>query len=722
MRPGAAPARGPQRRRNRVVPSRMKRFFLKIGVFWRRLRRGARARRRPHLHYESQVAALMARANPFASWDERANWLTDVVEWLRREQATPPRPRQQRARFLLDWLDRHRDQRRLVRTTLQKTLREASGPELFSATGLPHEPAFFSELGERLARKLLPRAPANMDLSALFTAMFPKPADAEWLRGLDRDILLRIWKLAADDGIAHGYRQQIDEALTYLVTLVIAVGISPEFRQRLGERLPLQATPFMALRRELERFQLAALPDQAALRSVRMLVAVCQAQTDKIYAHLDEYGVSVSLVYKVERMRAQLARIRCLIDLRSAAGGEGAAQSQAQAVLGELIAAHHNRASIKGLVRRSFSLLARKLVERSGEHGAHERARDRGEYRALLRSAAIGGVLAVGAVLGRLLVDGGGARFFEGAFVSFGYAAAFLAIAAAGGVLAASQPAVTAPALAARMGALDTMTGLRGLLNEAALLLRAQTAALAGNLLTVLPTAVALVLALSWARGAPLLDAARAHAVLQKLSAVGPTPLFAAFTGVLLWLAGLAAGFADNWFALRRLRQALAQQRRLVQVLGAVRAERWALWLERNLARIAGCLALAALLGMTPVVAAFFGVPLDVRHVTLAAGALATAGASLGWQALAQPEFWLAAGGVAVTGLLNLGVGFACALALAFSARVVPGRTRRLVLRALLRRMLASPLFFLLPPPVRRAGMAAATDSGDPDSDRRRQA
>ncbi len=700
----------------------MKMLLLKGCVFWRRFRRGARARRRPHLHYEPQVAALMGRANPFASWDERANWLIDVVEWLRREQATPPRPRQQRARFLLDWLDRHRDVRRLVRTTLQKTLREASGPELFSATGLPHEPAFFSELGERIARKLLPRPPANMDLSALFTAMFPKPADAEWLLGLDRDILLRLWKLAADDGIAHAYRQQIDEALTYLVTVVIAVGISPEFRQRLGARLPLQATPFMALRRELEKFQMASIHDEAALRSVRMLVAVCQAQTDKIYAHLDEHGVSVSLVYKVERMRAQLARIRCLIDLRSAAGGEGAAQMQAQAVLGELIAAHHHRTSVKGLVRRSFSLLARKLVERNGEHGAHDRARDRGEYRGLLRSAALGGVLAVAAVFDRLLVDGGGARFFEGAFVSLGYAGAFLLIAAAGGVLAASQPAVTAPALAARMGALDTMTGLRSLLNEAALLLRAQTAALAGNLLTVLPAAAAVVLALAWVRGVPLLDAGRADAVLHKLSAVGPTPLFAAFTGVLLWLAGLAAGFADNWFALRRLRQALAQQRRLVHVLGAVRAERWARWLERNLARIVGCLALAALLGMVPVLAAFFGLPLDVRHVTLAAGTLAAAGASLGWQVLALPEFWLAVGGVAVTGLLNVGVGFGCALALAFGARAVPGRTRRLVLRALLRRMLASPLFFLLPPPARRPGLAAPAESGDPETDRRRQA
>ncbi|MFX5530202.1 hypothetical protein ABTD83_20060, partial [Acinetobacter baumannii] len=86
---------------------------------------------------------------------------------------------------------------------------------------------------------------------------------------------------------------------------------------------------------------------------------------------------------------------------------------------------------------------------------------------------------------------------------------------------------------------------------------------------------------------------------------VGPTPLYAALTGVLLWLARLAAGFADNWFALRRVREVGSTHRRLVHGLGAMRAQRCAAWLERNVATIAGSLSLAVLLGLAPVVAAF---------------------------------------------------------------------------------------------------------------------
>ncbi|MDB5763341.1 MAG: putative Site-specific recombinase Gcr [Herminiimonas sp.] len=605
----------------------------------------------------------------------------------------------QRTRFLLDWLDSHRDMRRVVQATLQKTLREAVGPELFSATGLPREPAFFGELCERIIKLVLPKPPAQMDLSALFTAMFPEPADADWLLGLDHKTLSRFWKLAADDTIAHGYRQQIDEALIYLVTMIVSVGISPAFRQRLQSSLPLQATPFMALRRELEKYLMTAnAQDDTALRSVRMLLAVCQAQTDRIYAHLDKYGVSVGLVYHIERMRSQLTRMARLMDLRAAVPHTAQRAGQVQALLVDLITAHHHRSSVRALAGRSFSLLARKMVERNADHGEKYIARDRAEYRAILKAACGGGVITTLTVLVKLAMSGAGlARFFEGLFASLNYAASFLTISAIGGVLATKQPAVTAPALASKMGALDTVDGLRSLLSEIAWLLRSQAAAVLGNLTAVIPTMLVVSLAVMMLSGAPLMHADKAHASLRDLSVIGGTPLFAAFTGVLLWVASLIAGFADNWFALRRLREALAHHRRMVHALGRVRAERWAEWLERHFADITGNVSLAVLLGMTPVVAQFFGLPLDVRHVTLATGTLTAAASSLGWNVFSSPEFWLALAGIAAIGLLNVGVAFGCALTLALQAREVPARVRRVVLRAVLRRFTASPRSFLFP-------------------------
>jgi site-specific recombinase len=718
----------------------MKLFFLKMAVFWRRLRGGARRRNDRFAQDARRVQALMSRADPQAPWHERANWMIDVAEWVRHQPKVSLRDEQAwrsikhaRLAFLLTWLDGQKEMRRTVQITLQRTLREASGPELFSATGLPYESAFFSELTERIANALLPRHLSPSDLSGLFTAMFPASSDAQWMLELDQDVLTRLWKLAADDGISHLYRQQIDESLVYLCTVIIAEGISPAFRQRLEPKMPLQATPFMVLRRELEAYLRGAPDNEGALRSLRMLIAVCQAQTDRIYAHLDEYGVSVSLVYRVERMRAQLLRMTYLVDLRiTGSGGKvsaaGSAGGRVQLLLADLIDAHHNRSSVRGLVRRSFSLLARKMVERNGAHGEHYIARDRRAYRAMLKAAGRGGIVTAATVLVKTLSNSVATPyFFQGLFASLNYATSFLLISAIGGVLATKQPAVTAPALAARMGELDTVEGLHKLMAEIAMLLRSQAAAIFGNVAAVIPTMLAICFLFAWLHGAQPMDAVKARATIASLSPIGATPLFAALTGVLLWLASLAAGFADNWFALRRLREALAHQRQLVHVLGAGRAERLALWIERHISTIAGNVSLGLLLGMTPVLADFFGLPVNVRHVTLATGSLAAAVASLGWQVLATPPFWLAVVGVVLTALLNVGVAFACALGLALRAREVPKRIRRVVFRVVLRRFMLSPFGFLFPSAAADADNAggaglddfAQTDGtgeeGDPD-------
>eukprot|EP01042_Synura_sphagnicola_P021684 gene21684-27585_t len=104
---------------------------------------------------------------------------------------------------------------------------------------------------------------------------------------------------------------------------------------------------------------------------------------------------------------------------------------------------------------------------------------------------------------------------------------------------------------------------------------------------------------------------------------------------------------------------------------------------------------------MTPVLVQFFGLPFEVRHITLATGTLVAASASLGWSVLLTPSFWLAASGIVIIGMLNIGVAFCCAMMLALRAREIPARIRRVVFRAVLRRMSVSPLTFFFPEKAR---------------------
>ena len=124
--------------------------------------------------------------------------------------------------------------------------------------------------------------------------------------------------------------------------------------------------------------------------------------------------------------------------------------------------------------------------------------------------------------------------------------------------------------------------------------------------------------------------------------------------------------------------------------------ERLSAFFARNISGFGGGLALGMMLGMTPVLGAFFGLPLDVRHVTLSSGTLAVALASLDF---VTPRAALPAViGIAVIFVLNLTVSFFCAVTVALRAKEVPRRDRWALLAAIVRHFLRRPHEFILPP------------------------
>jgi site-specific recombinase len=104
------------------------------------------------------------------------------------------------------------------------------------------------------------------------------------------------------------------------------------------------------------------------------------------------------------------------------------------------------------------------------------------------------------------------------------------------------------------------------------------------------------------------------------------------------------------------------------------------------------------MMGMTPVLGKFFGLPLDVRHVTLSTGMLALGAASLGVAVVGKGTLLMASLGVAATFVLNLTTSFYLALRLALRAQDVTSRDHLHLLRALWSHFLHSPRDFFLPP------------------------
>ena len=132
--------------------------------------------------------------------------------------------------------------------------------------------------------------------------------------------------------------------------------------------------------------------------------------------------------------------------------------------------------------------------------------------------------------------------------------------------------------------------------------MRSQAAGIFGNLALCAP----LVLAAQWLSwllaGAPLVGEHEAEHVLQTLTLLGPTALYAAFTGVLLFVSSMIAGWVENWFVFHRLDSAIAWNPRIVARLGASRAQRWANWWRYHISGVAANVSLGLMLGLVPVV------------------------------------------------------------------------------------------------------------------------
>jgi site-specific recombinase len=174
---------------------------------------------------------------------------------------------------------------------------------------------------------------------------------------------------------------------------------------------------------------------------------------------------------------------------------------------------------------------------------------------------------------------------------------------------------------------------------------------------------------------------------------------YAALTGVILWLASVVGGWFDNFCAYHRLPLAIAQHP-VGRTLGRDRLARWGDNLADNASGWATNVSLGFMLGMTPAIGHFIGLPLDVRHVTLNSGILSLASTSLGQRWFGEGAFLLSVAGVGVMFVLNLSVSFLLALASAARAYELPAHDNAELLRGLSRRFRRTPLDFFVPPRV----------------------
>lgn len=664
----------------------------------------------------ADLATLLQQLDPQADLAQRHLWLIHLMDWLRGQSKEGTPAVLARVGLFLDAIEARPGQQAALQAWWARLVDTVDLTTLLADFGFTQRTALLSELLERVGDKLLPRSPETRDASELFMLALPQACDAQWLAALDAPLLDRLARLLqpATDAGRSRWEALLLDAITYCAGHILSTGFAPELRLRMGEAAR-QAQPFHALIADVEALRSAcqATPAdpgarEAAAQALRARLDACRTAAGTVYGHLEENGISVGLVFRLRQLRERILRVRALLDcVQSPAPAQAAAR-----LLAQLVLVGREKRSLRALVRANASLLAAKMAERNAETGEHYITRNRDEYRDMLHKAAGGGaVIALTTLLKFALYAFTLSAFWVGFWAGVNYAVSFVLVQLLHFTVATKQPAMTAPAMAAKLKDIGSGEAIEAFVDEVSHLVRSQVAAVLGNVLVVLPVVMLLSLALGWGLGAPVIDADKAQHVLHDLHLGGPSVLFAAFTGVLLFASSLVAGWAENSFVLHRLDSALRYNPRITAVLGDARAARWARFMRENISGFAANVSLGFMLGLVPAFAAFFGLGLEVRHVTLSAGQIGVALVALGWQALHSPALWWAVATLPLMGMLNVGVSFYLAFRLALRAHNVSGVDRARIYAAIRQRLRRAPLGFFWPP---RNPQAAPTPDAPP--------
>jgi len=592
-------------------------------------------------------------------------------------------PQLARLRLLVDALELVPAAQVRFQALVQSVLSQLRAVKLFGEIGMPNDRGLLAETTDRLARALLPEPPALHELWRVCSHIIRKVHDLDWL-GVEADPLL--YRLAkAGGGCFEPLRASILDSIGMITTRIAALGMSEAFRTRAVVGGGVRESPLY----HLTRVQPSEMP---------ALIEASRHHLENVRAALEDRGVSIEVVYQLDAIEKGLARLQLLLPLASdeePSEPTPHARKLIESVGRGLVGGR----SFVQLMSDNLRLLARKVIERAGRTGEHYVTSSRREYWKMLASAAGGGVLTCGTAAAKFVVKWGHwPLFVDGALSSADYAASFVLMQLLGFTLATKQPSMTAASLAGTIRDKAGPGRLDELVRLIARIARSQFAAAVGNVSAVIVTAMLFDQVWIAMRGAPFLDAETAKGVVGSFNPIATgTVFFAALTGVILWISSLFAGWFENWVVYRRIPEAI-EHHRYIRRFGKQRLAKLARFLEHEAAGFGGSVSLGVMLGMTPVLAKFFGLPLDVRHITLSTGGLTLAMDSVGIAGVGVNALIWACVGIAIIGLLNFGVSFALALVVALRARDVPRGERRTLPLAVLRKFVRQPLLFFYPP------------------------
>lgn len=627
------------------------------------------------------------------SYNDQAYWISRIIRWVQRErQSTEKQIKIEvlystRLKFILNLLEKNPEWKNNFVKTVSSVLTKMSSFAEYSHIHSISDSGIFSDFYNRVQEKFLPRKPLADSLTSFIHEVFPSEDESVLIDHIDPQIMRSLLDLFNEEkDLIYKIQSDLLSACYVLSVKLLDLVFSIQRETQKFGTLPEDLAEFelvehLKLYQKNKNFNLAV--------DLGPIIENIEQRMQKLEDKVTQEAVRIELLYFFKLHKKKIKRLRILLNFFNSNVDNGL---NARYFLSDSVIDLCQQKSLLPFLKENFSLLLNKIIQANSHVGEHYVTRNWREFRQMFKSAMGGGAVTAITVFIKLALGKVGLTGFVKGFAnSMNYSASFLLIQFLGFTLGTKQPSATAPFIAHSLlkSVLDAKRSIIAVL-------RTQFIAVLGNLVLVFP----ICFLVSWLLvlvGHPYIDSDEAHYVVHSTNLAGPSFIYAIYTGVLLFLSSLFAGWFENWTEITQLDRRVRNSQKIAKLFGRKFTEKIAYLIKTKSNPLAANTTLGFLLGMTPQVLTFFNVPMEVRHVTLSTGAFAAALPVVMNEGLSWWKWLDSFVGILIIGLINIFVSFSLALAVAALSTNIDLKKIFYIFQQGLKTVLMKPWLLIIP-------------------------
>ena len=569
------------------------------------------------------------------------------------------------------------------------------------------ENSFLPELRKRILNKILPSVENENTVWFLIDNIsFNPKKDLQYFNNLPENEVDEFLQLLDISDFIKNERVKSElifsmNILSWRVTgmalEVDVVRMAPEYRNF--------DNPFLALQNELEALaeefkinsNLQLSSKDSRYKQIKIYIEHCHDFVNISFKNSSKYGISGKINQALLKIRQQTQRIFEIVNLLVIDSEQDYLVKSKQLIFNVLSYKSHKN-NISELFNDSTRLISHLITNHTAETGTHYITSSRKQYMKMFYKASGGGII-VGALCVLKMLYGfmPGSDFFHAFLYAMNYAMGFVMIYLMGFTLATKQPAMTAATMTKVLSEQgNTKRDNTEFADLVSKLFRSQFIAFVGNVLLSFPIALAIIYGLD-VFFSQNLAIEKSDKLLKDLDPLeSKAILHACIAGFYLFISGIISGTIGNNSIFYQIPDRIAKNINVKRWFGAKVATSLSKYYAKNWAGIISNFWFGVFLGATAPIGLFFGLDLNIRHITFAAGnfALGLYGKEFSVESY---TFWISFATVFIIGFFNFAVSFSLSMFLAFRSRKLNVGEVRDIYKEIFRYFLKNPLKFFIP-------------------------